>query len=361
VDLRWGITDEQRAEGLVLPLCLAEIRTCRPYFIALLGERYGWVPDSLPEDLTSLEPWLRERPGRSVTELEILHGVLNDPAMAGPAFFYLRDPAYLETLPPGDRPAFLETPTADEIVRFGEDEANRRAESRRRQLRDLKARIRASGLPVRDSYRSPRALGDLVLADLGAVIDGLYPEGSTPDPLDREALGHEAFIRSRARVYVGRPGDDSRLDAHAAGGGPPLVVTGDSGVGKSALLANWVRRYRSANAGVPVLAHFIGATAESVDWAAMLRRLLGELERQASVRVDPGPNAAGLRRAFTAAVNLAGATGRLVLVIDGLNQLEDRDGALDLAWLPRAIPAGVRLVLSTVAGRPRDELDRRTR
>lgn len=48
VDLRWGITDEQKAEGKVLPICLEEIRRCRPYFIGLLGERYGWVPDEVP-------------------------------------------------------------------------------------------------------------------------------------------------------------------------------------------------------------------------------------------------------------------------------------------------------------------------
>src|SRR5690348_1219615 len=45
VDLRWGITTEQVAEGQVLPVCLEEIRRCRPYFIGLLGERYGSVPE----------------------------------------------------------------------------------------------------------------------------------------------------------------------------------------------------------------------------------------------------------------------------------------------------------------------------
>jgi hypothetical protein len=33
VDLRWGVPDEAKAEGKVLPLCLAEIERCRPYFI----------------------------------------------------------------------------------------------------------------------------------------------------------------------------------------------------------------------------------------------------------------------------------------------------------------------------------------
>ncbi|HXN45649.1 MAG TPA: hypothetical protein VN893_03355 [Bryobacteraceae bacterium] len=31
VDLRWGVPDAAKAEGKVLPLCLAEIERCRPY------------------------------------------------------------------------------------------------------------------------------------------------------------------------------------------------------------------------------------------------------------------------------------------------------------------------------------------
>ncbi|MEJ2649334.1 MAG: DUF4062 domain-containing protein, partial [Sedimentisphaerales bacterium] len=81
VDLRWGVTDEQKAEGKVLPICLEEIKRCRPYFISLLGERYGWIPDTISPEVIEREPWLREhvQEGKSVTELEILHGVLNNP------------------------------------------------------------------------------------------------------------------------------------------------------------------------------------------------------------------------------------------------------------------------------------------
>ena len=35
---------------------------------------------------------------------------------------------------------------------------------------------------------------------------------------------------------------------------------------------------------------------------------------------------------------MAGAMHRVVLVLDGLNQLEDRDQAPELAWLPRDLP-----------------------
>ena len=59
VDLRWGITEEQAAEGQVLPVCLQEIHRCRPYFIGILGERYGWVPRDIPKELIEREPWLK--------------------------------------------------------------------------------------------------------------------------------------------------------------------------------------------------------------------------------------------------------------------------------------------------------------
>ncbi len=35
----------------VLELCLKEIDNCRPYFVNLLGERYGYVPKQIPQDL----------------------------------------------------------------------------------------------------------------------------------------------------------------------------------------------------------------------------------------------------------------------------------------------------------------------
>jgi hypothetical protein len=95
VDLRWGIAEEQTTRKETLKLCLDEIRSCRPFFIGLVGERYGWAPgvDAYTADLQEEQPWLRGLAGKSVTELEILHGVLNCPEMASRSFFYFRDPA----------------------------------------------------------------------------------------------------------------------------------------------------------------------------------------------------------------------------------------------------------------------------
>jgi len=345
VDLRWGIPDEQKAEGQVLPICLAEIQRCRPYFIGLLGERYGWIPDEIPQELIEQEPWLAEHRQHSVTALEILHGVLNNPAMADHALFYFRDPACRTRVPAGADPAD-----------FAPEDATAAAK-----LRQLKERIRNSGFPVRDNYPDPKALGELVLRDLTEIIDRRYPEEETPDPLDREAAEHDAFAQSRARVYIGRQEYFDRLDAHARGDGPPLVVLGESGAGKSALLANWALRYREAHPETLVITHFIGASPYSADWAMMLRRIMGELKRRFDIRQEIPDQPDALRAAFANWLHMAGAQGRVVLIVDALNQLEDRDGAPDLIWLPPVTPANVRLILSTLPGRPLAELQRRGR
>jgi len=100
VDLGWGIAAEEAERGEVLPICLADIDRARPYFIGMLGERYGWIPppDGYAADLLERQPWLKKHQGgTSVTELEILHGVLNNRRMQGRAFFYFRSPAYART------------------------------------------------------------------------------------------------------------------------------------------------------------------------------------------------------------------------------------------------------------------------
>jgi len=337
VDLRWGVPDEAKAEGKVLPLCLAEIERCRPYFIGLLGERYGWVPEEIPEELLEAQPWLTEHRRQSVTALEILHGVLLNPKMADHAFFYIRDPRY-----------------AAAHVGFTEEDPVRHD-----RLAALKDDIRKSGSPVAENFATPKQLGEWVLRDLTADIEILYPESSIPDPLDRAAADHEAYAASRRRVYIGRPEYIERLDAHAAGDGPPLAVLGESGGGKSALLANWTHRWREQHPETPVLVHFIGAAPDSADWMAMLRRLLGEFQRRFDLQIEMPDQPDALRMAFANSLHMVAARGRAVLVLDALNQIEDRDGAPDLVWLPPVIPDKVRLIVSTLPGRPLEDLRKR--
>jgi hypothetical protein len=331
VDLRWGITEKQANEGRVLPVCLAEIQNCRPYFIGVLGERYGWVPDSIDASLIEREPWLKEHLNHSVTELEILKGVLNNPEMADHAFFYFRSPSYIDTLPEEKRENFVSESPED-----------------REKLIALKDRIRRSDFPVKENYASPQQFADLVKEDLTELIDSLFPEESIPDPLEKERWEHEAFARSRFGLYIGRNSYFDTLNDHASGDGPPIVLLGDSGLGKSALLANWAELYRKENREVPVILHFIGATSQSASLVPMLRRIMGELKKIFDIELDIPDNAEEVKRAFANWLYQASAKGRCIMIIDAVNQFDDEPGALDLTWLPPKVPENIRLVLSTL-------------
>jgi tetratricopeptide (TPR) repeat protein len=337
VDLRWGITDEQKAEGRVLPVCLAEIDRSRPFFIGLLGDRYGWVPDDVPAPLLEQYPWLANARGCSVTELEVMHGALNDPGQAL-AYFYFRAPS------------------------TGHIDETEEPQSHRPKLAALKERIRTSGYAVRADYPDARTLGQWILTDFTALLNRLFPEETQPDPLTRETMEHEMFAAGRARAYLPREADFHRLDKHAQSEGLPLVIVGESGVGKSALLANWAIRFRERSgqgAAVPLLLHFIGATPASTDWSRMLQRLIGEVCRRFQLELPIPQESEALKTAFARCLDQAGARGRLVLVVDNLNQLENHQGAAELAWLPRVIPPQVRLILSALPGPALDELTRR--
>jgi hypothetical protein len=345
VDLRWGIAEEQSTRKETLKLCLDEIRACRPFFIGLLGERYGWVPgdDAFTPDLKEEQPWLNDLHGKSVTELEILHGVLNNPDMAGRAFFYFRDPAY----------------AAGHGADFQCENAN--SATKQAALKTLiKSTCAENSIPLRENYTDPRRLAALVLEDLKTAIEAQFPKADVPDALTREARDHEAFAEIRRRTYIGRDDYFHALDRHAAGDGGPLVLLGESGGGKSALLANWLARWHAAHPHDSIFQHYIGGTPDSAGHWRLMTRLVGEIKRWCGDPEDLPKSHGDLLRDFPLWLAKARSRAehlgvRFIVVLDALNQLDDRDHARTLGWLPEHPFSGpLRLIASTLPG---DTLD----
>lgn len=354
VDLRWGITEEQSRRKETVQYCLAEIHRCRPYFIGLLSERYGWVPpaEAFPPPLLEQEGWLvPEIARRSATELEILHGVLNNPDMAERAYFYFRDPAYAQS-------------RGGDFLAEDADNAERQQALKER----IRAVCRDKAIPLRegDRYGDPQQLTALVLADLTAAIEAEFPADQIPDVWTREARDHEAYAQSRrSAYYVGRDAYVERLDAYVRDGadGCGLTVLGESGGGKSALLANWVGRWRASHPDDFVFQHYLGSSPLSAGHLGLMRRLMvaivrwcgaapggfGSEEERIPVRseeiVKVFPEYFG-RLAYHAKEKGV----RALIVLDALNQIEDREHGRLLAWLPYRLPLDLRLIVSTLPG-----------
>ncbi|NUQ65476.1 MAG: DUF4062 domain-containing protein, partial [Pirellulales bacterium] len=376
IDLRWGITEEEAQHDRVLDLCLQQIDECRPFFVGILGERYGWVPASFSEEAVSKYGWVQHQTGKSVTELEILYGVLNDREMRSRAFFFFRDPAFNQALDAEHRQVFCEGPTREELEQLSSEEAKARAEDRRRKLDDLKDRIRRSGCPVMDGYparwasqafdRPTRTRGRLVgLEEFGRrVQDDLWqaikaqenlpdvPPAVTlaeQDPLAEEAAYHEAFVESRLRVYVGREQIQHDLTEFADGGATaPCLVTGPSGSGKSAAMARFVRGYADSRPDVLVISHFVGASPGSTGLRQMLRRFCLILQQRFGPADEVPQDVNGLVGRFRQSLEGGPPDFRIVLVIDALNQLDEADNAHSLYWLPWQFPPQVKVIVSCI-------------
>lgn len=380
VDLRWGITEEQAKGGETLRICLEEIDRCRPsapvFFVGLLGERYGWIP---PKEFFTKEVledpnlgWVKEHiEGKSVTELEILHGVLRNEAMRDKAFFYFRNDGYQERHWNG-----IATHHAGKVPPIiKEDFTNAKSDTPKidgEKQEDLKRRIRDASLKWDPkNYETSEELATLVAADLWEAIDRTFPASSVPDALERESLEHRVFMESRTRAYVEREGLFAQLDEFSDSSdevkepelrgsegeqeeenespSPPSVrvVLGESGSGKSALLAAWLKR----RGDDVVFFHFVGATPSSVSGSSLLRRLLATLKSKgvvpASENIPHGDEA--MAALLPVLLEKLSEQGGGIMLLDAVNQLgsaRDRE----LWWWPEKWPENVRVVFSALPG-----------
>lgn len=272
VDLRWGVTEEEAHTGKVIEICIDEIQHTRPFFIGLLGGRYGWVPEEsdlqVNRRLANRFPWVKRcmRDGMSMTEMEIQYGVLNNPDPTHAHFFLRRE----HKVPS----KFREVPgsaASEKLARL------------KQAIRDCAAEGRCQ---VTD-YSTAKQLGKAVYQQLMLMLDQLYPlQASDPVALmcetqlallhqlqktyeNRETMNEleetlqEAMIdlttgtRRRKRALaqgVIKPDDidseemvaeteekvvEEEEEEHVGERHWCVLVSGGKGTGKSALAANW--------------------------------------------------------------------------------------------------------------------------
>eukprot|EP00058_Branchiostoma_floridae_P011084 XP_002596572.1 hypothetical protein BRAFLDRAFT_128562 [Branchiostoma floridae] len=351
VDLRWGITEEESRSEKSIEICLSEVSRCQ-FFLGILGERYGWVPDNYVAPDTPEFDWLKTYPaGRSMTELEIYHAALSDPTTAqGRAFFYFRDNSFQSKVGGKHRESFLaESSSAEE------------------KMAKLKNRIRRSGLEVHDGYSCSwggvvddgkamvsglEEFGLRVLNNLWNAVVREFPlDESTDDSTDETSL-HQAFCLEEAGRFVGR---DKLLKQCAAEislcKNGTLVLVGKSGSGKTSLVARLVEQYvESDSCSSPecVLLHFVGAAPGSTDMAATLTRLCQEMKKRFLLACEIPGSYKNLMNQFEDILKAAGKVPDtpVVIFMDGLDQMDDTHQAKSMEWLPRNMPPNVRFVFT---------------
>ncbi len=328
IDLRWGLTEADEA----LSACIHIIDECAPFFLCILGDRYGWIP---------------EGDEASITEREILHGALTGDKNER-AFFYVRS---------SSATAKVNSPLVHEY-------RERRGSKARRKLKQLKRKISKAGYrlegyrPIwdRDSERMTGLdrFGELVYRDISQAIESEFPQTqSSQSPVQLENWATKNFISSRVSEFVLGDREKELLEImHYCRGESVenfLQVTGATGFGKSSFLAFCVDQL---SADIRHVAIFAGVGDRSQRADEILDRVLENVFKITG-EVEPIPSDLDEREALLLRILASAAADKpLLLIFDGFDQLESVGTLAPLSWLSKPLPDNVRVILSTTPDAP---------
>lgn len=315
LDLRWGITEEEAKNGKVIEICLREIENSIPFFIGIIGNRYGWIPSredlggNVTERFTDVDKYIEQH--LSVTEMEMQFGVLSREEDMH-AYFYIK-----EKEEDADYPEML----------------NR-----------LKDEVRKSKYPS-SNYKSPEDLAAQVEDAFIGLLDSLFPEGNLSD-LEKERIGQRSFLNQLCQNYIRDEKNFKALDSWLADeDSHQLIVTGASGLGKSALIANWVKdKLYKEDFSSNIIYHFTGNGGSESSKEHISKYICNEIKDIYGYNEDRPGAESKLEDLF---LRVSSEDKSLLIVIDAINQIEDLDNAKLMNWLP--LPTrGIKILLSTL-------------
>ena len=229
VDLRWGINttnlNEKDSNKKVVEICLDRIYQCIPFFIVLIGDRYGYSIDEseykksidLENYRKRLNPTFEVSGKRSITELEIEYGKFLSKYKNGYCFFYVRNIVNKNETPSS---FFASTDYDKERIKTLREKA----------INEYHAKTYNAffeeGQIVTDE------LQDLIIDD---ILDAIEKELSRS--IQTQLFGIHTLEKEASSCY-GREKEISQIcNFLKSPNKEKLLVTGPSGVGKSATIA----------------------------------------------------------------------------------------------------------------------------
>jgi TPR repeat protein len=349
IDLRWGVdtaaVTEEEQNHKVLRTCLDEIERSRPFFLGLIGDRYGWTPSrrDMEAALESADFSLKD-PNMSVTALEIEYGVLrseNPPV----CLFYFRESPDYAAMPEEIRPIYQDeaknltklAKLKEKIqARFGQD------------IKEYTAEIHENGFVISKDW------ANMVAMDIMAKLREEWgePSETPPDWKEQERDMQEAFRESRTAHFAGRAAAIADMTAFCVGGETTsrlCMLKGEAGSGKSGLLCKVMDEIEDQCLLLPFSC---GISSRSSLVENMLRYFIFLLCEKLALEDDSEDiiKFQDLKNRFMELLFDACAKTRVVAVVDALDQLAGSDESRRMLWISGRLPENFRLLCSIIDG-----------
>jgi hypothetical protein len=135
-------------------------------------------------------------------------------------------------------------------------------------------------------------------------------------------------------------------------------MIGDSGSGKSSVMAEIVRQSEEKFRNAVIILRFIGTSSRSSNIISLLQSVCGQIAKEFNTTIEAlageGRDKSlydlnGLTEILRKSLSLATPQKPVYIFLDALDQLSDTDNAKSLYWLPRELPANTRMIVSALS------------
>lgn len=239
VDLRWGLPDDLAESGKIIEICLGEVLRCKPFFLGIIGNRYGYEPDA--KEIGNASECLKNYVGRndvlgmSITEMEIRTGM--NPLLGKTEYsFYMK---------PGD--------------------------DAEKKLGDLKTELGCHGAKYYDDLDS---FEKLAYSTLYSQIDREVPKMDLPYGDDSYPV-QLSVLNERSHNYIPLQSDGELVDFIERN--RFVYIQGGKGSGKTSRMAFLIKEFGVVR-NKEVFFHFSGIEPHSSDLQNIATRLMKFVE-----------------------------------------------------------------------------------
>lgn len=347
VDLRWGINtkeeDEELREDKILKVCLDEIKRTRPYFIGILGNRYGWIPDQQKWNMIynrmkkDEQQWFAGTQTESVTSLEIRYGALNVPTSLLHSYFFIRNIDSYANLPESEKEIYCDefSLSQNNSMKYAVEQQNKLKSD----IKDIFAKNRL-GNHIFDytfdisskNIRLLKYFGDcLEKALFEDIVENHVSADIVDAVIDTEQEAFDNFVEQNLEYFIGREKICEQIKKKITTS--PGIVLLVGGSGKSALFCKIYSDYQKESSILCnhiILSHSAGVSSKSNDSNEMLSRWI---EFVASC-IDKIPEGETEEERFINISKKAHSSGKKIFVfLDSIDRLDNTLSSRFMNWI----------------------------
>ncbi|HEY5471483.1 MAG TPA: AAA family ATPase [Bacteroidales bacterium] len=257
--------------------------------------------------------------------------------------------------------------TAEGFIDLINDQSDPYSKEQLRQLKGkLKEKLGNQYNPYKAKWKEkktemydPAGFENTIYNFLENIIKEQLKDVISPDEISHEVKLHSEFKTKLTEHFCGRTDILNTIKTYLNNPAEKrvLAMIGDSGSGKSSVMAKAIQEAGNNFKDALIIYRFIGTSSRSSNIISLLQSVCEQIAAVYGTKMETLAGEGrekslydlnGLTEILKKCLALGTAQKPVLLFLDALDQLSDSDNAKSLYWLPRELPEHTRMVVSSL-------------